>query len=69
MCKLLNFVIGFTAGAFAGSITALLLAPKTGYELRRDIQTDMETWIKDAESTITGSYILLETPVKSEAAK
>jgi len=61
MSKLLKFVIGFITGALAGGIAALLLATKTGFELRRDIQTDVEGWIKEAESTICGNYILLET--------
>jgi gas vesicle protein len=62
MGKLIKFAIGFLVGAFTGSLTALLLAPKTGFELRREIQTDVDKWIKEAESTVTGSYILLETP-------
>jgi gas vesicle protein len=69
MSKLLKFVIGFITGALAGGIAALLLAPKTGFELRRDIQTDVEGWIKEAESTISGNYILLETPSKSEVGE
>lgn len=62
MSKLLKFAIGLLVGALIGGVTALLLAPKTGFELRRDIQTDVEHWIKEAESAVSGNYILLETP-------
>lgn len=32
-----NFLMGALAGGIAGSVTALLLAPKSGRELRKDI--------------------------------
>lgn len=66
MCKLVKFIIGFVVGVLAGGIAALLLAPKTGFELRRDIQTDIEAWIRDAESAVAGSYIPLEPSSEGE---
>lgn len=62
MGKLVKFVIGFFVGAITGTITALLLAPKAGFETRKEIQSDVETFIKEAESAVTGNYILLEMP-------
>ncbi|BBH19100.1 hypothetical protein Back11_04450 [Paenibacillus baekrokdamisoli] len=35
--KTRNFLLGALAGGIAGSVTALLLAPKSGRELRKDI--------------------------------
>lgn len=35
--KTRNFLLGAIAGGIAGSVTALLLAPKPGRELRKDI--------------------------------
>ena len=32
-----NFILGALAGGVAGSVTALLLAPKSGRQLRKDI--------------------------------
>ena len=57
MGKLIKFAIGFLVGAFTGSLTALLLAPKTGFELRREIQTDVDKWIKEAESKIGRAHV------------
>ncbi len=59
MRKLIKFLIGFLIGSFVGSLMALLLAPKTGFELRNDIQKDVDQWIHDAESSVTGGYIQL----------
>lgn len=67
MSKLVKFFIGALTGAVVGGITALLLAPKTGYEFRREIQTDIEEWIKEVESTMSGSYILLEGKQEKES--
>ncbi|MBD2846007.1 YtxH domain-containing protein [Paenibacillus sp. IB182496] len=34
-----SFLIGVVAGAIAGTVSALLLAPKSGKELRKDVAT------------------------------
>ncbi|MCC6147741.1 MAG: YtxH domain-containing protein [Anaerolineaceae bacterium] len=69
MSTFLKFSFGFLGGMLAGGVAALLLAPKTGFEFRHDIQTDMESWIREAESALAGRYILLEPPAPREAGE
>ncbi len=51
-----GFAFGLIAGALAGGITALLFAPKSGRELRKDIKSksvdvvaDVENYLKSAK--------------------
>jgi len=39
-----GFVIGALVGGIAGAVTALLLAPKSGAELRKDISNTTSEW-------------------------
>lgn len=44
-----GLLIGFLAGGTIGAITALLLAPKSGKELRADIKQKSEEYFDEAE--------------------
>lgn len=44
-----GLLIGFLAGGTIGAITALLLAPKSGRELRADIKQKSEEYFDEAE--------------------
>jgi gas vesicle protein len=44
-----EFLAGFVLGALAGAVTALLLAPSSGEELRRDIERRSEELANEAE--------------------
>lgn len=44
--------VGFLLGSVAGSVIALLYAPKTGKELRGDIRERSDDFLKDTENYI-----------------
>jgi len=44
-----GFLAGFILGALAGAVGALLLAPTSGEELRREIEQKTEGMMEDAE--------------------
>jgi gas vesicle protein len=44
-----EFLAGFVLGALAGAVAALLLAPSSGEQLRRDIERKSEELAEDAE--------------------
>jgi len=44
-----GFLAGFVLGAMAGAVTALLLAPSSGEQLRRDIEKKSEELANEAE--------------------
>ncbi len=44
-----GFLIGVIAGGVAGGLTALLYAPKSGKELRRDIGRKKDKLVKDVD--------------------
>lgn len=58
-----GFLLGVLAGGVAGGLTALLYAPKSGRELRRDIGRKKDMLVKDADRYYentkkrVGSYI------------
>ena len=60
MTKMVNFFIGAFAGLLAGGLASLLLAPKSGFEFRREIQNDYDDFIKQVEAVTADEYILLE---------
>jgi gas vesicle protein len=49
-----SILVPFLVGAFAGAITALLLAPKSGKELRKDIK-DFTANAKDNLASVVDS--------------
>jgi len=44
-----GFVMGFLFGALAGAVAALLLAPTSGEQLRRDLEKKTEDLASEAE--------------------
>jgi gas vesicle protein len=44
-----GFVMGFLLGALTGAVAALLLAPSSGEQLRRDIERKTENLADEAE--------------------
>ncbi len=60
MSKTFGFFLGLLSGAVAGGIAVLLLTPKTGHELRDELQDDLDNIAHDVEHTFGGNYILLE---------
>lgn len=44
-----GLLIGFLAGSVIGSVIALLYAPKSGKELRKDIKDKTDDFMEDAE--------------------
>jgi gas vesicle protein len=45
--------LGFLAGGALGAVIALLYAPKSGRELRKDIKEKTDEYIEDAEKYVT----------------
>ena len=63
-----GIMIGFLAGGAIGGITALLLAPKSGKELRSDISTKSRKLISDSEEYL-GNAKTRATEILSEGRK
>ena len=47
-----GLLLGFLAGGVIGAVIALLYAPKSGRELRKDIKVKTDEYIEDAEKYI-----------------
>lgn len=47
-----GLLVGFLTGAAVGSVIALLYAPKSGAELRKDIKDRSDEFVEDAEEYI-----------------
>ncbi|MCP4360605.1 MAG: hypothetical protein GY796_21565 [Chloroflexi bacterium] len=52
MNKLFSFMAGALCGALVGSVTALLLTPTSGQELKETAQTRWETALADARQAM-----------------
>lgn len=66
-----GLLIGFLTGAAVGSIVALLFAPKSGKELRKDIKNKSQDLIEDADEYLMkakdkASQLINEGKKKSE---
>lgn len=66
-----GLLIGFLTGAAVGSIMALLFAPKSGKELRKDIKNKSQDLIEDADEYLMkakdkASQLINEGKKKSE---
>lgn len=61
MNKLFSFMAGAMCGALVGGVTALLLTPTSGDELREQAITKWETVKQEADQARTQTRQLLET--------
>lgn len=61
MNKLFSFMAGAMCGALVGGVTALLLTPASGNNLREQAVTKWETAKQEAEQARTQTRQLLET--------
>lgn len=52
MNKVLNFMAGALCGALVGGVTALLLAPSSGEQLRSDVVTRWEVALSEAQQAM-----------------
>ncbi len=52
MNKALNFMAGMLCGALVGAVTALLLAPSSGEQLRSDVTTRWEDALAEAHKAM-----------------
>ncbi len=52
MNKALNFMAGALCGALVGAVTALLLAPASGEQLRDDVITRWEEALNEARTAM-----------------
>lgn len=50
MNRFLNFTGGLLLGILAGSIAGLLMAPKSGSELRKEMQTEIDDILAEARA-------------------
>jgi len=61
MNKLFSFMAGAMCGALVGGVTALLLTPASGNDLREQAVNKWETAKKEADEARTQTRQLLET--------
>src|SRR4030042_813798 len=66
-----GLLLGFLAGGVIGAVVALLYAPKSGRELRKDIKMKTDEYIEDAEKYINDArekakHVINEGKKKSE---
>ncbi len=74
MRRMFGFLIGILVGALVGSTVALLLAPETGIELRKEIRARGENLVGDIRRAgetrqieLTQHLEALKAPRKSES--
>ncbi len=70
MHKLFNFLLGFMLGVLAGAAIAMLLAPESGEEMRRQVQVRKEQVVQEgkraAAETKAELYAQLDELTKGE---
>jgi gas vesicle protein len=71
MSKLLNFISGLILGGLTGAAIALLLTPRSGMELRQELQTryidirdEIQTAAQTRRSELESQLESLRRPVK-----
>jgi gas vesicle protein len=60
MNKLFNFVGGMILGAMAGAVAGLLIAPKPGTELRKELQHEIDDILDEARKASDAKRAELE---------
>lgn len=55
-----NFVSGLILGAAVGAVTALILAPESGDELRREIRSEIDDILNEGRSAASKRRAELE---------
>ena len=60
MNKFLNFMGGLFLGAMAGALAGLLIAPKPGDQLRKELQQEIDDILADARRASEAKRIEME---------
>ena len=64
MRRFSTFIIGAVCGALVGSVTALLLTPESGEQLRNQILERTEAFRDEIQSAYTARMTQLETELE-----
>jgi gas vesicle protein len=64
MRRFATFIIGAVCGALVGSVTALLLAPESGEQLRLQIRERTEAFRDEVQSAYTARLTQLEAELE-----
>jgi len=64
MRRFSTFIIGAVCGALVGSVTALLLTPESGEQLRNQIRERTEAFRDEIQSAYTARMTQLETELE-----
>ncbi len=65
MRRFMNFVAGAFVGALVGSVTAILLAPESGDDLRRQIRARAESFRAEVQDAYQARVSQLETELEN----
>jgi len=69
MSKFLTFVGGALFGAAIGAGTALMMAPKAGEELRKDVRSKYDTTVADVQQRARETREMIEVRAADTRAK
>jgi gas vesicle protein len=69
MAKKRPFISGILIGGAVGAVAALLMAPKSGKELRKDLQKWYKLMEKDVDSTLTRVKSVSQSTYKATVDK
>ncbi len=65
MRRFMSFIAGALCGALVGSVTAILLAPYSGEELRNQIRLRTETFREEVKEAYDARVAQLEAEIES----
>lgn len=65
MRRFMSFIAGALCGALVGSVTAILLAPYSGEELRNQIRLRTETFRDEVKEAYDARVAQLEAEIES----
>lgn len=65
MRRFMSFIAGALCGALVGSVTAILLAPYSGEELRNQIRMRTETFREEVKEAYDARVAQLEAEIES----